>query len=174
MSASQKLEQMQQQKKWIDTLFTKSSRSLLVFSKRVGAAIPEQVTNTQFPEAVETTYNILKDSAGNIITISEFPYSESGDWHIAYTYYFDVIGKTFAFERQTNFFNSICTPGVAYETKTFYYDSTFRQISYSYSLVDEKKMPLIKDSCQFPYDHAYQIVGSLQDFLAKNKLNLPK
>ena len=119
---------------------------------------------------VETTFNILKDSLGQIITASEFPFSESGDWNIILTHYFDKDGKTFAFERQTNFFNSMCTDGVAFETQTEFYNSDFQLIDRMYKLVDEKNKILQKDSCQFPYNYEYKVSADIDKYLLTNRI----
>ena len=117
------------------------------------------------PDDAEATYTIFKDSSGKIFTASEFPVSESGDWYIVLTHYFDNNGKTFAFERQTNFFNSGCTEGVAYETKTEYYNDHFQLIGREYKLIDEKNRPLKKDSCAFLYEYDYKVADNAQNYL---------
>jgi hypothetical protein len=109
------IERLKYQKTTIDTLFNHSKDKLIVLVKLVDKDEPIQIINGKFPDNVESTFNLLKDSLGQIISASEFPFSESGDWNIIYTHYFDKTGKTFAFERQTNFFNSVCSEGVAYE-----------------------------------------------------------
>jgi hypothetical protein len=164
------LERLKYQKTIIDTLFNHSKDNLIVFAKLVDKDEPIQIKNGNFPDKVESTFNILKDSLGQIITASEFPYSESGDWNIILTHYFDKDGKTFAFERQTNFFNSICTDGVAYETQTEFYNSDFQLIDKMYKLVDEKNKTLKKDSCQFPYDYEYKISADIDKYLKTNRI----
>ncbi len=133
------LERLKYQKAKIDTVFNHSKNKLIVIAKLVDNDTPVNIFNGNFPANVETTFNILKDNKGQIIAVAQFPFSESGDWDITYTHYFDKDGKTFAFERQTNFFNSICTDGVAYETRTELYNSQFKRINSTYKLVDEKK-----------------------------------
>jgi len=164
------LERLKYQKEIIDTLFNRSKDKIIVLVKLVDNDELTTVTNGNFPENVETTFNILKDSLGQVITVSEFPFSESGDWYIVLTHYFDKDGKTFAFERQTNFFNSICTDGVAFETKTEFYDNDFQLIDKEYKLVDKENKPLQKDSCQFPYDYDYKILPDIDNYLRTNKI----
>lgn len=164
------LERLKYQKSIIDTLFNHSKDKLIVLAKLVDKDEPIQIKKGNFPDNVETTYNILKDSLGQIITASEFPFSESGDWNIILTHYFDKDGKTFAFERQTNFFNSICTDGVAYETQTEFYNSDFQLIDKMYKLVDEKNKTLQKDSCQFPYDYEYKVSSDIDKYLQTNRI----
>lgn len=164
------LERLKYQKTIIDTLFNQRKDKLIVLAKLADKDEPIQIKNGNFPDNVETTFNILKDSLGRVITASEFPFSESGDWNIILTHYFDKDGKTFAFERQTNFFNSICTDGVAYETQTEFYDSDFQLIDKMYKLVDEKNKTLQKDSCQFPYDYEYKVSADIDKYLQTNRI----
>jgi hypothetical protein len=164
------LDRLIYQKANIDTLFRHSTDKLIVLAKLTDIDEPILIKNGNFPDNVETSYNILKDSLGNTLTVSEFPFSESGDWSITFTHYFDKDGKTFAFERQTNFFNSICTDGVAYETRTEFYGSDFQLIDKTYKLVDKENRTLQKDSCQFPYDYEYKISADIDKYLKTNKI----
>lgn len=164
------LERLKYQKTIIDTLFNQSKEHLIVLAKLVDKDEPIQIKNGIFPDNVETTFNILKDGSGQVITVSEFPFSESGDWNIILTHYFDKDGKTFAFERQTNFFNSICTVGVAYETQLEFYNSDFKLIDKMYKLVDQKNKPLQKDSCQFPYNYEYKISADSDKYFQDNRI----
>ncbi len=164
------LERLKYQKTIIDTLFNHSKDKLIVLAKLVDKDELIQIKDGNFPDNVETTFNFLKDSLGQIITASEFPFSESGDWNIILTHYFDKDGKTFAFERQTNFFNSICTDGVAYETQTEFYNCDFQLIDKMYKLVDEKNKTLQIDSCQFPYDYEYKVSADIDKYLQTNRI----
>ena len=168
------LERLTYQKKSIDTLFNNSNDKLLVLAKLVDKEELIEIKNENFPENVEVTFNILKDSLGQIISATEFPFSESGDWNITLTHYFDKDGKTFAFERQTNFFNSICTAGVAYETQTEFYDNNFQKIHKMYTLVDEHNKALEKDNCQFPYDYDYKVSVDIDSYLRTNSIKNSK
>jgi hypothetical protein len=127
--------------------------------------------DTTLPDETETSFNILRDSLRRIVAITESPYSQSGDWFLTLVHYFDKNGQTFAFERQTNFFNSGCTEGVAYETKTEYYDNDFKLIRRQYKLVDEKGLALNKDSCTFMYDYSYKVFPSVDKLLQVSKIN---
>lgn len=158
-------ERLKAEKSAIDSFYFDNVSNGLVFAKLENVTEPVPVLSDSFPANTETGFIILKDSTGNIISTSEVPVSMSGDWYIVLTHYFDSKGKTFAFERQTNFFNSMCTDGVAYETSTEYYDPDFKLIHKEYSLLDEKEQPLQKDSCQFPYNLPYPISKNADDWL---------
>ena len=158
----------------IDSLFNQNKERLIVFAKIAGQEEPIRITNRKFPKQVHTTFNILKDSSGNIITISEFPYSESGDWSIILTHYFDKMGRTFAHKRQADFYNSICTDGMAHQTRLEYYDNPLKLIERTEALVDDQNNPLKKDNCQFPYEYEYKISEDLGKYLSINKLPINK
>lgn len=164
------LDRLKYQKATTDTLLDRNKDQLILLAKLTDKDEPIQIENKKFPDNVQTTFAILKDSLGQIAAVSEFPFSESGDWSITFTHYFDKEGKTFAFERQTNFFNSICTQGVAYETRTEFYNSDFQLIGKMYKLVDEKNKTLKKDSCQFPYNYEYKVSADVDKYLQTNKI----
>jgi hypothetical protein len=166
------IEKLKYEKSEIDTLFKNGKGECLTFLKLTENGQSFLLETDTIPEEAITTYYILKDSLGKVITISELPTSESGDWFIVYTHYFDKTGKTFAFERQTNFFNSNCTDGIAYETKTELYNSDFKIINKTYNLVDEKNNPLNKDSCSLLYDYKYCVSPNIDYYLKTNKIKL--
>lgn len=157
------------QKKQVDSIFRLNRKNLTILVKIPGKSNLVEVRNENWPEEIETTYNLLKDETGKVILFIESPYSESGDWNITYAHYFDNAGRTFAFTRQTNFFNSICTEGVAYETITEYYNSQFVKQSNEYKLVDTSGHPLNKSKCQFPYDEPYKVLKNRDVCLSKLK-----
>lgn len=166
------LETLQIQKASTDSLFNQHRDELIVLAKLTDTNEPKIIEAGMFPGNVETTFNILTDSLGQILRISELPYSESGDWLIVFSHYFDTDGKTFAFERQTNFFNSICTEGLAFETRSEFYTVDFQVLDKNYKLVDEKNIPLEKDNCQLPYDYNYEISPGVKTYLLAKKIRM--
>ena len=164
-------ERLKYQKALIDTLYNHNKDKVKVLVKLVDKDELVEEKNNEFDEiSCEKTFWLLQDTLNKIITISEQPFSVSGDWNIVLTHYFDKDGKTFAFEKQTNFFNSICTDEVAYETLTEFYNSDFKLIDKMYKLVDKNNKPLQKDSCQFPYDYEYKISADLDKYLQTNRI----
>jgi hypothetical protein len=153
---------LKKEKALIDTAYQQHKNDLIVFVKPVNKDTLIEVKNDQFPPNILTTFNVLKNSAGKTLSISEYPFSESGDWNIRLTHYFDQAGKTFAFEREARFFNSICTDGIAIESLTIFYNQSFQPIHKLYNLVDANNKPLKKDSCQFPYNYTYHISPELK------------
>jgi hypothetical protein len=168
-------ERLKYQKALIDTFYNHNKDKVKILVKLVDKDELVEEINNEFDEiSCEKTFWILKDSLNKIITIFEQPFSESGDWNIVLTHYFDKDGNTFAFERQTNFFNSICTDDVAYETRTEFYSNDFKLIDKMYKLVDKNNKPLQKDSCQFPYDYEFKISPDLDKYLQTNRIKNSK
>ena len=163
-------ERLQYQKVLIDTLLIRNRNNIEVLVKLTSKTDLIPLKDTTLPDETETSFNILRDSLKRIVAITESPFSQSGDWFLTLIHYFDKNGQTFAFERQTNFFNSGCTEGVAYETKTEYYDNDFKLIRKEYKLVDEKGVNLNKDSCTFMYDYSYKVFPSVDKHLQVSKI----
>jgi hypothetical protein len=133
------------------------------------------VKKGMFPDSVETTYNIFQDNAGHIVYIMESPYSESGDWDILYSSYFDTDGQLFSFQRIAVFFNSDCTSEVddaAHEKLVKYFNRRRKLMDSTYTLMDIEKKPLKKSLCTFNYDFPYKIIFRLKDYLKTNKIVL--
>ena len=80
-------------------------------------------------------------------------------------HYFDKKGNAFIHERNTNFFNSGCVDGVAYEVIKQYFDANFQLISENYSLTNEQQKKLKKEDCGFPYAAPYEVLGNVEDWL---------
>lgn len=161
------LETLKVKKALTDTLVATNILTVEILVKEPGNKKLVVVVNENFPEEVEVTYNILRNADGKILLVGEYPYSESGDWDIGYEHYFDESGLTFSFQKRTNFFNSFCTDGVAYENVVEYYDSSFNRLHQAYSLIDENKQTLKKEECEFPYDYPYEVSNSLKEYLKR-------
>lgn len=162
------LDILKQQKIEIDSFVSQNPKNLNVLVKRINRSDLFQIVNGNFPEDVETTFNIVKDKTGNIIYVCEIPHSESGDWFITLNHYFDKNGKTFAFQKQTNEFNSGCAE-ITYETKTEYYNNDFKSIGSDYKLVDDKKQELHKKDCDL-MDYKYKVASNNDNFLKTNSI----
>jgi hypothetical protein len=157
---------LQGQKSHIDSLFKYATeKEITIYAKLLGQDRLMEIAAKKFPENIENTITIFRDNLGHIIRISESPSSETGDWFISCNHYFDEKGITFAFEKTTNSFNSHCTEGVLYETKTEYYDDKFTRVDYTYKLVDESDRPIVSDSCDI-FNYEYKASPNLSTYLA--------
>jgi hypothetical protein len=148
-------------KQHIDSL-TKDTNQLIVLVKVPGSNKLLPVKGDNYPEEIETTYNLFKDKEGKIIYVVEVPQSESGDWFIDYKSYFNSSGKLIAFTREANFFNSECVAEdsePAHETLTKYY-----------TLNDNNSKALKKSLCVFNYNYPYKIIKTLDNYLKVNRL----
>ncbi|QEK50905.1 hypothetical protein FYC62_03890 [Pedobacter aquae] len=145
------------------------TNSLVLLAKLPGKHKLVRVINDQWPEEVEASYNILKENS-QLRYFVEVPFSESGDWFIAYKSYFDSEGRLFAFQKETNFFNSECTNEAAREISLKYYDGQFQLIDSVYTLTDSNNKPLKRSSCFFPYDFPFKMYRTVE--ILKNELNI--
>ena len=138
------LTELRKKKAQIDRLFAKSADSLIVFIKMTNKNELVRIYNGKFPDdSIEYTYNVLIDK-GTVKKIIVSPYSESGDWDVVCSHYFNDDGRTFAFEKHANAF-ALPDDGVAYETTTDYFDPTYKRIKHYYKLVDKDEKALGKE-----------------------------
>ena len=163
-----------EKKQGLDQLMKRNRQKILVFVNRVGSDSVERVERDEFPDSIRTTYNLYYDDKGRLAVASEFPFSESGDWSVRLTHYFDAAGRTFAFERDMNFFNSICTPGMAHENRNYLLDTSGRIVDSLYLLLDKEQKNLKRQACQFPYEFPYTIHPNASAWLATNRLSNSK
>lgn len=159
------LVRLQGMKSKIDTLVTHEKLKLEVLAKEPAKETLTVVIDEQWSEVAETFFSIWRDPKGKIKLIGEYPFSESGDWTIAYLHYFDTNGKVFSFERNTNFYNSICTDGLANENIIEFYNSDFNRIDRIYSLTGKQNLELKKEDCVLNYDYPYEVSNNLENYL---------
>lgn len=143
----------------------KHNNQLILFAKLPGKKVAVKVKNQKWPDEVDDSYNIFKDSTGKVIFIADMPFSESGDWYIEYRHYFDSNGNTIAFERITNVFDSDIKGGLIYETLVNYYSPGLKLRSKEYTL-KRKDGKNIKDSGHVDiYHYPYHIYRNVNDCL---------
>lgn len=163
-------ERLHHEKNRIDTLYRRYSDKLFLMAKPTVNGIPVPVGDHYMPQELHTMYEILTDSAGHMVSVSEFPLISGGEWNISYIHYFDKNGNTFAFERQTTFLNSRCTPGVAREVIAEFFNGSFQTVAREYELRDAQDQPLQKTDCVFPYNFIYQVSSDTSEYLQANKI----
>jgi len=154
----------------IDNMMSDSTLHVLVKVK--GSRELQLVENRRYPRNIETTYNLLRDTLGRIVFISEMPYNATSEWFIAYKSYFDENGKLFAFQRQNNFLNNGCTHGAAMENSIGYYNQDFLLVDSLYTITDTYKKPLNKKACKFPYSFKYTIIKTLDEYIVAKNIKL--
>lgn len=166
------IQELINKKQQYDTLRIKQMKDLLVYAKIAGQSDLIKFNGDEWPDSIECSYNILKDNKGNILLISVYPFSISGDWFVGFTHYFDEHGKTFAFERLTSFYNSGCTDDMATETIVKYFTADLKEMKNTYSLTGPNNIPLKKSKCDLLYQFDYTVSENSNEVLKLN--NIPK
>lgn len=164
-----------QEKTTIDSLAKNTTQLLVMVKVPNNKKLVTINKGDKFPEEIETTYNIIKDKAGRIIYTVEIPYSESGDWFIAYKSYYRTTGQLFAFERQTGFFNGECSVPAEeplHERSVKYFDRHMQLIDSTYEFKDNKGKLLKKPDCVSSYNYPYTVSKSADEFIRRNHMQL--
>ncbi len=159
------------QKAHIDSLLADTDM-LITLVKPPNNAKLVLVKGNNWPDEIETTYNIYKDSSGKVIYVAEIPESESGDWFVAYRSYFDDAGKLFAFVKETSFFNGACSghDDVVHEKLIKYYDNKDRVTDSLFKIVDQNGKRLKKLDCMDDRNFPYKVISKVSDYLSANNL----
>ena len=166
----QELKELSARKIDIDNMMSDSTLQVLVKVK--GKPELQVVKDKKYPRNIETTFNLLMDTTGRVVFISEMPYNATSEWFIAYKSYFDTDGKLFAFQRQNNFLNNGCTHGAAMENSIGYYNKDFLLVDSLYTITDTYKKPLDKKACKFPYSFKYTVNKTLDEYIAAKNIKL--
>lgn len=166
----QELKELSARKIDIDNMMSDSTLQVLVKVK--GKPELQVVKDKKYPRNIETTFNLLMDTTGRVVFISEMPYNATSEWFIAYKSYFDADGKLFAFQRQNNFLNNGCTHGAAMENSIGYYNKDFLLVDSLYTITDTYKKPLDKKACKFPYSFKYTVNKTLDEYIAAKNIKL--
>jgi serine/threonine protein kinase len=127
-----------------------------------------RVENDLWPESVSMAYTISREPGGRIVKIEESPFSESGDWNIVNTSYFDPEGKLFAMERYLAAFNSEgCGANILKKIETDYY-ADGRKLESRTRLLDENDREIHADGCSTPVKNdRYTFATTLDGYLKK-------
>lgn len=164
------LEKLIQRKKWIEDMRSSNGTTLERLVGLPGDSNLIIIKNGRFPPGYDRIFNVVRDKKGNVLFTLESPVGRTDDWLITHSMYYDDAGKVFAYVRETNFSNSKCIDGVAFEKKTYYYDSEFKVLKYVYELTDFYKKPLKKELCVFPYNFDYKVISSYKEFAKEKKI----
>lgn len=163
------LDRLKWQKAMIDSSMSEVKLDLEILVKEPDTEGLTKVVDDEWPEEFSVTYHLWANANGQIEMIGEYPFSESGDWGIGYLHYFDKNGKTFSFERNTNFYNSECADDLVNEDILEFYDNDFNRISRTYDLTGPGGQNLNDKNCSLPYDYPYDVAPSLENYL--NRIN---
>jgi hypothetical protein len=94
------------------------------------------------------------------------PFSESGDWEIAYRHYFDEEGHTFCFEKEESIFDESVSGGVVRQISNMYYRNNFTLILETDKITDVKDRTLKRKQDEFDFrNYKFKIYKNLNDCL---------
>lgn len=165
-------EELQSNKVLIDSLFNQNRKQVRVLVKTTSSDSLTEVHDENWPEDIETIFNLLTDSTGRVVRISELPYSESGDWSIMYSHYFDTNGNTFANERRIKAFNNFC-PGddefdqLSEEIITKLYSPEHALVDSTYIITDEQNLDITYKKCQQQVESENLVFKNVKEYTLK-------
>lgn len=125
-----------------------------------------QRDSSDLPDSADVSYAVLRDNSGRILRVSASPLSESGDWLVTETHYFDSAGSTIVMEHYAGFFNGCSseqadsTFGIK-EKATSHFDPQHRLIRRSFvrTTFDESTPAPVKN-CNRSFQDFYRIYPS--------------
>lgn len=143
----------------------KKQQTFLV--KVQGSKKLRKATEGEWPENTEYIYSIVKDKQGRVIRVEQSPYSQSGDWYIGYTHYFDAKGHTFCFEKVETLFDESVKGGLVMLTTLQYYNAANKMVSEKTTLTDKNSRPLKRKISSFNFrDDKYVVYKTSGDCVA--------
>lgn len=160
------------QKREIEEQIKLNKKDMVVFVKVKGQPIPQRVINKQWPENIESTFNILKNNLGQVIYFAEFPKSESGDGVYEIKHFFNNKGQTISIETRLSFFNEDCGKGAITETLTDLYLNNFKLHGTVRQLRDNNDKPISGLICSNPNKWTIDKKGTVQELATLKKIKI--
>ena len=154
----------------IDSLIIKDPDKLIVLVKVLGENDLKKVIDENWPEDIETTYNILKNAAGQIIFIAEIPTSESGDWYLEIRHYFTTEGNLLAYAKNLSYFNDNCGDGIVRKKEVELYDNQFTIIQETKSLLDQNGKYVDEKECDEVFNWNFDKRPTLKELVDLKKI----
>jgi hypothetical protein len=145
---------------------------LIILVKVKGQTDLQSVIGQDWPDDIETTYNILKNKREQIVYLGEFPTSESGDWTLGLKHYFEDNGRLIAFEKRLSYFNRDCTDGAVIETVIELYDNDFKLIKSTKVQTDNNGRQLKVKDCEHAYNWTFDKRGTVSELFQLKKIRL--
>jgi hypothetical protein len=153
----------------VDSLAVRDSQSILSFAHLPGDTIAPVHSAAEWPESTDVSYWVFKDAAGRAIVAYESPHSESGDWFLLTTHYFDSTGSTVIVERHASFFNGCWDEkgdsmmGIR-ETLTSYYDPKHRLAGREFvRTAFDTAIPAPTGNCNTMFQEPFPVYHTWQD-----------
>ncbi|MBL3656010.1 hypothetical protein [Fulvivirga sediminis] len=125
---------------------------------------PQEVENENWPPQIITTYNIYKDKNNAIVLISEYPFSESGDWFSVNNMYFNAYGFLYAQNIKTITFNSSCDSSAITTHLTTLYNNENTPLTSEFTIMNDNGDTL-KTNCDDLYEMEYKTHTNVRSYL---------
>lgn len=159
------VDQVDKKRLEIEKQISNEECELIILVKIKGEIDLQRVLEENWPEKVETTYNILKNQNGEIIFIGEIPTSESGDWYLELRHYFTENGNILAFKKRLSYFNDNCGDGVVIEEVTELFNNEFKIIKSTKTLTDQNGKNLTGKECSKVFNWEIDKRSTVKEFV---------
>ena len=138
-----------------------------ILAKQAGKDALEIVKNDNWPDQVESVYNIWRNEQNAIRLIAESQLHANEGMNIVYETYFDGDNKTFVFVKTFEYFNSKCSNDPVYERRISYYNKDFELCGKAVRVLDQNNNILNYDICKSsnPPEMKPLIFGSVEQYL---------
>ncbi|MFZ1683314.1 MAG: hypothetical protein WAU88_04195 [Candidatus Zixiibacteriota bacterium] len=113
-------------------------------------------------ESIDATYNVVTDSNGAIVKLGEAPISQSGDWVLDVSYYYDDEGRLMRIDTHYSTFTSGCTE-IFREHMSVYYSKTGDEVLRLRKFTDENDKPIDTTGCEMDNDEASRLFKTTSD-----------
>jgi hypothetical protein len=159
----------------LDSQMQAAPGQVILVAGLADSTITRVTTPDKWPDSTVVSYDIFADHAGYVRLAYESPYSQSGDWSLVISHYFDTRGLTFLVERQMSFFNGCWNDSTANmipvrETSTTYFDSTGRLISREFVRTTFDDKPAPTEGCNTTMRTPYAVYLSWDSLAACRRL----
>ena len=163
---------LENQKLAIEGAISAEQSKLIVFARVPDRAGLVRVINEQWPDDIETVYNVWKDKSGSVVYIGESPVSQSGDWSLDIGYFFNEKGQLFAFEKRLAYFREDCGSGIVVQRDLTLYDASFKAIKSTRTLSDGEGKPVSGDMCGSGYDWEFEVRSTVGEMMELKGIEL--
>ena len=128
-----------------------------------------------WPDSTAISYDVFRDRPGQVRMAFESPFSQSGDWNLDVTHYFDGQEQTFLVERQVRFFNGCWNDSTGVmvpirETVTSYLDATGSVVARELMRTTFDDQPAPTKRCNPTIQQPYRVYPSWHSLAATTGL----
>lgn len=168
--------QTERRSRAIDSLATADATRVMFLAELPDDLFVRLKMADTLPDSAVDSYAIVTDGASRIVRVTEVPVSESGDWYMESTHYFDTTGSTIVMRRHASFFNGCTLPasdssvGVR-ETVSSYFGPKHRLVRRTFvRTLFNDTTPAPTDNCNESFQVVYPIYPTLDSLVAATGL----